>query len=43
MRDTRLWLVPGEEVAVVADGSRLEQVVGGMLEHARRLAEDATV
>jgi signal transduction histidine kinase len=43
MRDSRLSLVPGEEVVVVADGSRLEQVVGGVLEHARRLAEDGHV
>jgi signal transduction histidine kinase len=43
MRDIRLSLVPGEEVEVVADGSRLEQVVGGVLEHARRLAEDGHV
>jgi signal transduction histidine kinase len=43
MRDSRLLLVPGEEVVVVADGSRLEQVVGGVLEHARRLAEDGQV
>ena len=32
MRDSRLSLVPGEDVVVVADGSRLEQVVGGVLE-----------
>jgi signal transduction histidine kinase len=43
MRDSRLSLVPGEEVELVADGSRLEQVVGGVLEHARRLAEDGHV
>lgn len=43
MRDTRLVLLPGDEVVVVGDGSRLEQVVGGVLEHARRLAEDARV
>ena len=43
MRDSRLSLVPGEEVEVVSDGSRLEQVVGGVLEHARRLAEDGHV
>jgi signal transduction histidine kinase len=43
MRDIRLSLVLGEEVEVVADGSRLEQVVGGVLEHARRLAEDGHV
>jgi signal transduction histidine kinase len=43
MRDPRLVLAPGDEVEVVADGSRLEQVVGGVLEHARRLAEDGAV
>jgi len=43
MSDSRLELVPGEEVTVVGDGSRLEQVVGGVLEHARRLAEDGHV
>jgi signal transduction histidine kinase len=43
MSDSRLELVRGEEVTVVADGSRLEQVVGGVLEHARRLAEDGHV
>lgn len=43
MRDGHLVLVPGDEVEVVADGSRLEQVVGGVLEHARRLADDGTV
>jgi signal transduction histidine kinase len=43
MRDPHLELAPGEEIELVADGSRLEQVVGGVLEHARRLAEDGTV
>ncbi|MGH9106887.1 MAG: ATP-binding protein [Acidimicrobiales bacterium] len=43
MRDTNLVLAPGPEVEVVADGSRLEQVVGGVLEHARRLADDGPV
>lgn len=43
MRDSHLVLVAGEEVEVVADGPRLEQVVGGVLEHARRLAGTGTV
>jgi signal transduction histidine kinase len=43
IHDPLLSLKPGEEVAIVADGSRLEQVVGGVLEHARRLAEDVPV
>lgn len=40
MRTDNIELVPGEEVELVADGSRLEQVVGGVLEHARRLASE---
>jgi two-component system OmpR family sensor kinase len=43
MRDPHLVLLPGPEVEVVADASRLEQVVGGLLEHARRLADEGTV
>jgi signal transduction histidine kinase len=43
MRDEQLSLATGVEVEVVADESRLEQVVGGVLEHARRLAEDDPV
>jgi signal transduction histidine kinase len=43
MRDPHLVLSAGEAVEVVADGSRLEQVVGGVLEHARRLADDGEV
>lgn len=36
--DPNLVLAPGGEIEVVADASRLEQVVGGVVEHARRLA-----
>ncbi|HET9060380.1 MAG TPA: histidine kinase dimerization/phospho-acceptor domain-containing protein, partial [Acidimicrobiales bacterium] len=43
IRDEGVELVAGPEVEVVADGARLEQVVGGVLEHARRLAGDAPV
>jgi signal transduction histidine kinase len=43
IRDSHLVLAPGSEVEVVADGSRLEQVVGGVLEHARRLADEGPV
>jgi signal transduction histidine kinase len=43
MGDTHLVLSPGPEVEVVADASRLEQVVGGLVEHARRLAEGSQV
>jgi signal transduction histidine kinase len=43
MHDTHLVLLPGPEVEVVGDASRLEQVVGGLLEHARRLADDGEV
>jgi len=43
MRDDHLELVPGPEVEVVADGSRLEQVVGALVDHARRLADDQPV
>jgi signal transduction histidine kinase len=43
MRDPHLVLLPGPEVEIVADASRLEQVVGGVLEHARRLADEGTV
>lgn len=43
MRDPHLVLLPGPEVEVVGDASRLEQVVGGLLEHARRLADEGDV
>lgn len=43
MGDPGLVLAPGPGIEVVADGSRLEQVVGGVVEHARRLAEGALV
>jgi len=43
MRDPRMALAPGGELEVIGDGSRLEQVTGGVLEHARRLAGDEHV
>jgi predicted small metal-binding protein len=43
LRDARVELASGPEVDVVADASRLEQVVGGVLEHARRIAGDNPV
>ncbi len=43
VRATNIELAPGEDVEVVADGSRLEQAVGGVLEHACRLAGDRPV
>lgn len=41
--DDRIDFRPGPEVEVVGDGSRLEQVTGGLMEHARRLATDGPV
>lgn len=41
--DPNVVLLPGPEVEVVADASRLEQVVGGVVEHARRLADGTPV
>lgn len=43
MRDDAVELAPGPDIELVADGSRLEQVIGGVLEHARRLAGDEPV
>lgn len=43
MGDPQLLLADGPEVEVVADASRLEQVVGGVIEHARRLAAGTPV
>jgi signal transduction histidine kinase len=43
IHDPRIELEPGDEVEVVADGARLEQVVGGVVEHARRLQESEPV
>lgn len=40
LRDRRIDLQPGPEVEVAGDGSRLEQVTGGLVEHACRLAAD---
>lgn len=43
LRDEAIDLVAGVPIEVVADGARLEQVIGGVLEHARRLAGDGPV
>lgn len=43
MGDPRLVLSPGPGLEVVGDASRLEQVVGGLVEHARRLAQGSPV
>ena len=43
IHDPLVSLEPGEEVEIRADGSRLEQVVGSVLEHARRLADGVPV
>ncbi len=43
LRDAHFVLAAGAELEVIGDGSRLEQVVGGVLEHARRIAGVAAV
>lgn len=43
LRDDRLVLLPGPPAELVGDPSRLEQVIGGVVEHARRLAEGSLV
>jgi len=43
MGDPQVVLAPGPDIEVTADASRLEQVVGGVVAHARRLAEGTLV